>query len=377
MADETVTVGTGSDEVAEASAVSTTGPVGLAEARAARAAKIVEARQGLRKMAAAEPAATEPSEPAAPAIPPAQREEAPAAAPVEDRPDPATAKGIEAVEKNAKRQRDAIAAERASAKAELDAERAELARMRAEMTGKVTPFEELQKLAKTPGKTLELLKRLGVESDDDFERYARDTYAVSKSGKADPKNKAHADQMAEKQGLAAELAELRKIVDETRAHVSTREQQAHAERFQQQYLDEAVKALPADPTFIGLAHSANPAKARTAILALGQRMEREAMEADGATKYDASYTPSHAEVIARYEQERKQDLKDGGFTDEQIANMLAKKPAVAAATKKPATTLDVTRGPITQTLNGTGNPTRDQKVAAARAGRLKLNAEAI
>lgn len=390
MADDAVTVTPAGDEGGDDKlGAPITGPVGLDEARAARAAKKAAAREGLAKMhgvptpeiaptlEAAKPvAATTAAKPAEPKpigvtvttkSPPEPGDEKPD--------DPATAKGIDAIEKRAIRAREQLAKDKADAKAELDAERAELARQRA-ATAKDPTLEELQKLAKTPGKTLELLKRLGVESEDDYERVARDTYAVSKSGKADPKNKVHADQMAEKQGLHAELADLRKAVEETRTYLTTREQQAHVATFQKQYLDEAVKAVPTEPSFIGNALAANPEKAREKLLALGQRMEREAMQEDGATKYDPSYTPTHAEVIARYEKDRIAEYKDDGLTDEQIAALIAKKPIVAAApAKKPPATLDVNGArPTTPTINGTGIPTRAEKMAIARAERIKRNA---
>jgi hypothetical protein len=312
------------------------------------------ARDGLRKIA--EGAA--PTD-AKPADPPPQAVKVEAAPTPEDK-EPAPDKAIEAIEKRDKRAREALAAEKAAAKAELEAERAEIARLRAEMTGKVTPFEELQKLAKTPGKELELLKKLGIETEDDHERYARNTYAVSKSGKADPKNKAYADQVSEKAGLAAEIAELRATAEELRNEFKTRDQRAAMEQFQNKWLDGFKEAPPA--TFASLALTSSPEKARAAFLRVGQRLEAETGE-----------TPTHAEVLAAYEDETKADLRDRGLNDEQIALML--KPKTAAkpvAPVAPPRTLDVSTGPTTTTV--TTPTTREQKIAAARAGRLKLNA---
>jgi hypothetical protein len=369
MADETVTDGAAVDEGAGASGKPVTGPVGLEEARAARAAKLATARVGLAKMAGVTPPAEVDAEKTAdpkPAIakPVEKVDEKPAEV------DPNDAKGLEAIEKRDQRARTQLAADKAAWKAEQAAELAAINKLKAELTGKASSLDELRKLAKT--KPLEALKHLGVETEDDYERYARETYAVSKSGKADPKNKVYADQVAEKQGLAAELAELRKMVEDTRTHVSTREQQAQAEQFQAQYLDAAVKAIPADPSFIGLAHTANPGKARAALLALGQRMEREALEANDG-EWNPAHTPSHAQVIAKYEEETRAELKDRGLHDDQIAAMLRKPGTAAPVVKTPPKTLDITTRPTTNTLNG--NPTREQKIAAARAGRLKLQAE--
>jgi ribonuclease D len=328
-------------------------------------AKVEAARGGLQKLASGGPPTVE-AKPVDVAPPPAPVDEKPsggASGTTDDAPpDGAAAKAIEAIEKRDKRAREQLAQERAAAKAELEAERAEIARLRAEMSGKVTPFEELQKLAKTPGKELELLKKLGVDTEDDHERYARNTYAVSKSGKADPKNRAYAEQVSEKQGLQAELADLRRMVEETRETFSQAQQRAQAEAFANQYLDEAVKAIPADPSFIGLAHTANPKKARAALLAVGQRLESETGE-----------VPTHAEVIAAYEADTRAELRDRGLSEDQISAMLrpkaAAKPAPVAAHVR---TLDPSAGPTTPPVNG--HPTREDRIAAARAGLRKITA---
>lgn len=325
-----------------------------------RAAKIAAAREGMRKLAAA-PGASAPTSPTEVAAKPEEKPPAPAKPDEDAPPDAQAAKAIEAIEKRDKRAREQLAAEKAAHKAEIELERAELARMRAEMTGKPNPLDDLKKLP-TVKRAIEAIKLAGLNPDDEevMEVIARDAYARSRSGKADPKNKAYADQVAEKQGLQSELAELRKMVEETRESLTQRDQRAQLEQFQTRYLDEAVKAIPADPSFIGLHHSANPAKARAALLQLGQHMENESGE-----------TPTHAEVIARYEEMAKADLLDRGFTEAQVASMLAKPQAAKPAPSPMARTLDPSTGPTTAPING--HATREQRIAAARAGRIKLN----
>lgn len=315
-----------------------------------RAAKMATARAGMAAIDAGQPVAVE-AKTAAPVV--------------DDTPpetlDPKAAKGIEAIEKRDQRARAALAADQAKWKTERDIEIAELAKMRSEF--KAPNFDELKKLP--PAKrAAEAMRMVGLDPDDEdvAEVIARDVYARSKSGKADPKNKAYAGQVAEKQELASELADLKRQIAEVSGEFKTRDQRSQMEQFQNQFLDQAVKAVPVELSFIGLALTANPAKARSALLAIGQRLESETGD-----------TPSHAEVIAEYESSRRAELADAGLSEAQIAALISK-PVTAPVKTQPPKTLDVTARGTTPTING--NPTRDQKIAAAANGLKKLNAEA-
>ncbi len=303
------------------------------------------------------------AETATPVAAPAQAAGPPvvAAPAVDEPPDPAAAKGIEAIEKRDQRARAALAADQAKWKAERDLEVAEIARMRADFT-KGPDFDALKKLPPAR-RALEVMKLAGLDPDDEdaMEVIARDTYARSKSGKADPKNKAYADQVGEKQALTAEIEELKRQIAEVSGEFKTRDQRAQMEHFQAQYLDAAVKAVPADPSFIGLGLAANPGKARASLLSIGQRLESESGE-----------TPTHAEVIAEYEATRRAELADTGLSTAQI-DALLQKPAPVVAKPAPPRTLDVTVRSTTQPING--SPTREQRIAAASAGLRKLSAE--
>lgn len=349
-----------------------------------RAAKIANFRATVASaLGGAEPPPAGPAaDPAKPAPPVAAKPSDPTGEKKPDDPkpddeaanaDPATKRSLDLIEKRDKRAREQLAADRKAAAAELAAAKAELEREKAELAKQARP--DLMKLPPAQ-RALEALKAVGIDPDDEdvMDLVARQTYARSKSGKADPKNKAYADQVAEKDGLARELEELREQQRQLREELAGRDQRATVAAFQQKYLDEAVKAVPADPSFIGLALAANPTKARTALLQLGQQMEREAMEADGAERPDPSHTPTHAQVIARYEADKRQQLEDDGFTPEQIAAMLAKKPAAPAAKPAPPKTLDPTARPGTPT--NPGPLSRDEKIAKARVGLQQLRAEA-
>lgn len=347
-------------------------PIALAnERRAARDAKIAASRAARESGATYTPpppaptdsqrvAETETTTPDAPkpTLAPKADEK-----PKDEAPDAQTTSAMAAIEKREKRAREQIAADRAALQKEIEDARADLARQRAELTGKVRPLEDLSKLP--PAKrAIEALKLAGIDPDDEeaMEMIARDTYARSKSGKADPKNRAYADQLAEKRGIEGEIAELRKMLEETRTQITEREKQSQTEAFQNRYLDEAVKAIPSEPTFIARAHAANPQKARAELLAIGQHLEKQNGE-----------TPTHAEVIAEYERLARADLTDRGFSPAQITAILAPssatpaKPAAAPAVK----TLDPAVGLTTPTAPQ--GEARDAKIARARAARLKAN----
>lgn len=313
-----------------------------------RAARVAAAREAMKAMPPPEPEA-----------PVAVDAEAPKADPVEETP-PEAQKGVDAIERRDKRAREQLAADRAAMEAEYKRKEADLERRLAE-AAKPTPFDDLKKLP-TVKRALEAMKAAGVNVDDEevAEVIARDVYARSKSGKADPKARAYADQLAEKNGISAEVAELRRMLEETRETVAQKEQRQAMEAFQNKWLDGFTKEPPVSDSFLGLALTKNPEKARGALLSIGQRLERELGE-----------TPTHAEVIAAYEAETRADLADRGFTDEQIAGMLAK-PKPPAPVKTPPRTLDPSTGPTTTPVSATTS--REQKIAAARVGIKKLSA---
>lgn len=351
-------------------------PASVSTPAAARATKLAAVNAGLAKLASESTA--EPKAPDAPApapivdVPveekPAEKAPEKPAEPAksdDDAPDPKTAKSLAAIDKQAKKFRD----EQSAAKAELALERAELARLRAEVTGKSSSFEDLQKLAKKD--PLAALAKLGLSLDDEseMERVGRAAFPHTKAGKADPRAKPIAEQSAREREWAAKFEEQEAAISELRNEFKTRDAGAQQQRFVNQYLDEAVKAIPAEPSLIGKLHAKTPQKARGVLHALGARMEREAMEADGAKTYDASYTPSHAEVIAQYERERRAELEEQGVDVDALL-----KPAAKAAPAAPTKTLDPTAVGGTRLING--NPSRAERLAAVTAGIKKLDAAA-
>lgn len=355
----------------------------------ARAAKLAAVTAGLAKLdagstaapdaavaappaaglqAAADPAPTKPTtEPDGKVEPkPEAKDPPPADKLAEPAPDDKTTKAIAAIDRRAKQFRDEQAAERAK----LDLERAELARIKSEVDGRATSIDELRKLAKID--PIALLAKLGLDSEDEWEAVGRGAYPRTKTGKADPRAAPAAAQTARERQLADQLAAVSEKQAKLEELIQSRDAQAQAKSFVDDYLDGAVKAIPTTPSLIGKLHAKSPKKAQQALLELGQAMEKRAMAADGAKKYDPSYTPSHADLIAEYEKTRRAELEEQGVDVDNLLAGAGAKPAAPAT--KPAATLDPTSTTGTRPING--SPTRAEKLAAVTAGLKKLDAAA-
>lgn len=314
---------------------------------------------------AAVEAPPEPAEPAADKKPPS----APAAKP-DDKTEPVddkTAKAIAAIDRRAA----AFRQEQATATAKLDLDRAELARLRAEVDGRGASHKELAELAARD--PVALLERFGVKADDEdrWEHIGRSAYVRTKAGKADPRAAPAVQQTAKERELATQLADLKAQQSEIADYLRTQTQQQQSAKFVGEYLDSAVKAIPAAPSLIGKLYAKSPEKARQALLATGKAMEREAMVAEGAKKYDPSHTPSHDELIARYEKNRRAELEEHGVdVDALLAPAAPAKPVPVAA--KASATIDPNAVRGTRPVNE--NPTREERLAAVSAGLKKLDA---
>lgn len=280
--------------------------------------------------------------------------------PVEEKPDAQTAKGLAAIDKQAAKFR----AEQKTAREELAMERADLARRSAELNAKAGSLDEIKALArKNP---MAALAKLGIESEDDLEVVAKVAYANSKTGKADPRNKAYAEQTAKEREYATKLEALEAQQAELKQYVSQRDQQAALEQARATYSDAAVKAIPAEPSLIGTLHAKNPGKARAALLELGMRMERDAAVEDGAQPHEyGKYTPVHSAVVAEYEKARRAELEEQGVD----VDAMLKKTAVPVAARAPTRALDITAPTGTRPVNG--SPSKAERLAAISSGLSK------
>lgn len=351
----------------------------VAAAREARQAKMREVNAGVAKMNAAEAAGQEPSPPTkveklpsemidekqpekVEAEPAKKDEPVKDEKPVEAKPDehdPQTKKGLDAIDKQAKRFRDEQAAAKRAFEQEVADTRADLARMKQQIETQLTSVEDLKRQAKRD--PIGLLRKLGIETEDDWEVIGRGAFPFTKAGKADPRAAEIAARTHKESSRDSELAELRQMVNDLTEQISTQSKQAEARSYVERWATEATKAIPSDrKTLIGNLHAKAPEKAKQALLEIGARLERE----------NDNETPSHADVIAEYERTRRAELEEQGVDVDALLG------AIAAPTppKKPSPTLDPAL-PATGTRPINGRPTREQKLAAVTAGLRRLSVE--
>ncbi|HEX4355659.1 MAG TPA: hypothetical protein VHZ95_22185 [Polyangiales bacterium] len=290
-----------------------------------------------------EPAAKTP-EPAAPAkLADAKPETHVAPEPTDAKHDPATDRGLRAVEQARKKFLD----EQNAWKAEQEVQRAETARLRAEAQGKVSSVEELKKL-----KASEILDRLALD-DDGYDAMSRHAYARTKQGKADPRAAAavaDAERSQASRGQAETIAELQAKIDKLEQGYQGEFKRRDQQTFAEHWVGEAVKSVPTDkPTLIGKLMAKSPDAGRAQLLAIGAELER---ANDGEQ-------PTHSEVIAEFEKRRRAALEEQGVD---VDALLA--PAKAPTAPAPRT-LDVTATKITRNENAP--QTREERRAVAQA----------
>lgn len=321
-----------------AAAVVQRGP-GRAERRAGAIARLQATG------AAATAAAGTPAEAPKPSSAPAAEAPKPAPAeppkPADDKPDPATERGLRTIEQAKKKWQD----EKAQADADYEVRVAKLAQREKEIEGRVTSRDDLKKLSPA-----ELLDKLDHLSEDDHEALARAAYARTKAGKADPAAQAAARDAMRSSGSRTELAELRAKLDAANEEIkklggefSRRDAASFAER----WVGEAVKAIPSDkPTFLSKLHANEPDTARRELLAIGVELE----------KANDGEQPTHAEVIEEFEKRQRARIKAMGLDPD--AMLAPPKPAPAPAAK-PARTLDPAAPNVTRAENAP--KTRDER----------------
>lgn len=347
-------------------------------AREARAAKLAKVSAGLAKVSTDAPIAPAPkagseklpSEKLAETVVEAKIEEpveeptieekkpepvVEAKEPVDDELDAKTKKGLEAVDKQAKKFRE----EQARIRADFDIERAEHARRVAEFNAKSSSFEELQKLAERD--TLAAIRKLRPNlTEDDWEAIGRGAFPHTKAGKADPRSAAVAAQSAKDREYAERMERLEKQNQELLEKHETAQKQAEARKVVGEWQDSAVKAIPTDkPSLAAKRYASAPEKVRQELLAIAVQLE----------KANEGETPTHAEVVAAFEKRERAELEERGID---VDALLKGAPPPKKPTPK---TLDV-GAPAGGTRPAVPAQTREQRLAATTAGLKKLNSAA-
>jgi hypothetical protein len=301
-----------------------------ATARAALQADLARELDGLdgdapAEAKPAEPAAT-PEEPAKPAeeAPTEESEDAtdPGEEPTEEKPEAKPDKDLDkrlaAIQREEKRAKAAVAAERRAVEEERRAVQAERDRAQAELQA----FRKVQERARydLPG----VLRALGYK-DEDFEAAAQEVYTASPKGRQDPRLQDRTRSTSREREYEDRLASIER---QNQALLQQLEQRDAAQRTAA-WIDEAAKAASDETPLVQAMISRAPAKARAMLAKVAEQLLDETGE-----------VPDHADVVLELEKIRRAELEELGIDAPAAATAAPKtKPVTPAAKTKPATTL--------------------------------------
>lgn len=240
--------------------------------------------------------------------------------------DPELAKRLKVIKRTERRQREALARERA----DFDRERTEWATKSRQLAEFQQQFEQLARRARyNPAGVLEAL---GV-TEDDWEYAGQQMYARSKKGAEKPEFRAAADRMMREREHADELRKTREELEDVKKGLAEREQAAAAQASAAVYLRRIVRKADDSTPRVKALIAANPKRARAD---LGQTALELAEKAGGDM-------PKARAVLAAHEKKIARQLRDYGL--DPPGAPAGKKPGTAAAAtgkklaagKKPAT----------------------------------------
>ena len=209
--------------------------------------------------------------------------------------DPELAKRLEKIQRQEQRSKELVAQQRR----ELEQERAAFAKEREEWAPKVERFEQLASRAKYDPASV--LTELGL-GEEDLEPAARQLYALSKAGKADPKLREQAARSQREREMMSELESLKKQMAEREKRDAEREQQAAAERQANEYLQTVEKAVGTDSVLVGRMLERTPQKARAQLRQVAAHLLQETGE-----------VPDPVDVVAQLEKIRRAELEELGL----------------------------------------------------------------
>lgn len=314
--------------------------VARAAARAQMTDALAQELSGLEGDAPAEAppaeAAPAPTDPEKPADEPTddddpEEETDPAAEepkPPEPAPDKDLQKRLAAIQREEKRAKAALAAERqqfAEERRAAEADRRAAAQERA----------QLQKVMERARYDLpSLLRALGYK-EEEFDAAARQVYSESPEGRTDPSRREAAARTARERERDDELQQTRRELAEVKSMLEQRDIQARTEA----WIDQAAKAASDETPLVQTMLSRAPAKARQRIAQTAQRLLDETGE-----------VPDHADVLAELEKDRRAELEELGVDVPAAPKAAPPKtnPVQPAAKTKPATRTDLRSSGVQQ-----------------------------
>ena len=214
-----------------------------------------------------------------------------------------------------------IQTEEKRAKQALSQEREEIAEERAELSESMEIIEQFQGLVeRVKYDPISVLESLGL-SEEDFEPAARQLYAMSPKGKADPKLREHAERLQQMRGQNTELDRTKAELAELREQFESRGQQAEIDRELSAYTDRITDAVSDDTPIAKAMLANNPARAQNQILEIARTL--------ASTTGDV---PTEMQVLLEFERLRGAELVDMGF-DARVKKKSKKNKATKNKTK--------------------------------------------
>jgi hypothetical protein len=230
--------------------------------------------------------------------------------------EPDLAKRLDKVRRAERRSKETIARERSTFEKERD-------EFIAQWKPRVEAAAKFEKLAgRVRYNLVEVLAELGVNVEDDGEELARELYAHSKKGGADPNNKAAVARSRRERELMDEVRELKKRVEDR----EQTEKQTAAQRQQEEqtkaYISRVAKAASDAQPLVKKLLTTDTARAHSIIASAAVALLDELGE-----------EPSRTRVLARAEKMWRRELKKIGVDPDAIAKAPAQ---VAGSAKKTA-----------------------------------------
>lgn len=275
------------------------------------------------------------------------------APPKDEQLDPAQAKRIEAAQREERRRKDALKAEREALRAERDAEMAKIEEQRGSVAAAAKAAKEFDALkaraAADPMAAIELLRSLGYD-DNAFAAVSHAAWGETPKGREDPRHKENAAKLARDREVGGGLAELQKKYDALEKRLEDRDKSAATERAVNGYLDAAME-VAATGKVVEVDDEGNEIVAATVEAPIFKRWMKSdkaaaraqvmtvADEMAGKAQREREPMPTPAEVLAEVERRERIALKKRGIDPAKVFAEPAAEPPKKPTPPPPGKTL--------------------------------------
>jgi hypothetical protein len=244
--------------------------------------------------------------------------------------DPDLAKRLDKIQREERRAKEAVAAERKQLAAEIEA-------VKKEWEPRIAAAEKFEKMRETAKyDPIGALSALGI-TEDSYEAVARSLYAASPAGQQNPALRDQAQQTLQQRRYADELAQTRSELKQLKEQTEAKERAAQQQQQVEQYLGSVTKAATDETPLVATMIEKNPSRARTQLAATAERLLKETGE-----------VPDPADVVAELEKARRAELEELGIEPPRPG-----KKKAAPKTKTPAKA----ERPVAKSLSSDTEPT--------------------